>query len=952
MATNQDNHAVEASELAIPPHKLEIDQIFDEWDGAQQGLNESQASERLKRYGRNRIGQQHQVSAWEVILHQFQSPLIYVLLGALVLTTGISLFTTESRWSDAIVIGMVLVVNGTVGFLQEYRAEHAVAALMKMVAPKATVRRENTTREVDAETIVPGDVVILNEGRVVPADVRLMEVQSLQVNEAALTGESVPVNKSDQTMANSDDHLPPADQNNMAFMGTAVTAGHAAGIVVATGRQTQIGQIAQQVEKAGETQTPLQRRIHQLAIWITWGILSIAIAASLVGWMMGRSWAQMLTLAVALAVAAIPAGLPIVVTVALAIGVRRMAKLNAVIRHLPAVDTLGSCTTIVSDKTGTLTQNRMAVKSICAGGDEYEVTGEAYSHEGTIRKTRQTIEPGRHRPLYETLLAGVLCNNATIPDNVEANHEDGRDESRPSGDPMEIALLYAGLKAGMKRKELDNRYHRIDEVPFRTERRFMAVVVVPQSQDSKQNEPMVLVKGAPEAVLNMCTQAQSDNDHPAELNREQILSQNETMAGQGLRVLAMAVGQGDEMVKSIKSDEPDGLTYVGMQGLQDPPRSSAVKAVDDSHQAGIRVMMVTGDHGRTASAIAHQIHVDQPIQHQTPATTDIGDPENRSSLAQAVSGQDISDWPDDKLDEALDRTNVFARVKPTQKTRIVDRLKARNQVVAVTGDGVNDAPALKGAHIGAAMGSGTDVAKEASDMVISDDNFASVYQAVEQGRTAFRNIRMATFFLLSTGAADVLIILTALGLDWPLPLLPAQILWCNVVTNGIADVALAFEPGETALYRRPPRPPSEGILDARLLERLVLIGIWLSVGVLGVFLWKWGFNWQSWTGDSENLTIARTAALTTLVLFQKVHVFNCRSEDVSIFKKSLLANKVLLIGVMASLAVHIAAIYWPVTQKLLSLAPMSPGTWVIATVVALTAIIVNELHKKMRPRTR
>lgn len=925
-----------------PWHNREADAAIEALGSDRQGLKDDDASQRLERHGYNRIGQKREVSAWRVLLHQFKSPLIYVLLGALVVTVGMSLLTGEQRWADAIVIGLVLVVNGTVGFIQEYRAEHSVEALMKMVAPKALVRRDGQEQRVEAARIVPGDIVLLEEGSVVPADIRLIDAHSLQIDESALTGESVPVGKSDRVMVDSDAELPPDEQKNMAFMGTAVTAGHAEGMVTATGMATQIGGIARQVEETGETKTPLQRRIQRLAILITWGILAVSGAAMGIGLLMGYAWPQMITLAVALSVAAIPAGLPIVVTVALAIGVRRMARRHAVIRHLPAVDTLGSCTTIISDKTGTLTQNRMTVKSIFAAGKRYDVSGEARTTRGGIEHNGEAIEVSEHLAVEQLIRAGILCNDAKIGLSDEASEPDEQDaEDETSGDPMEVALLYAGTKAGLDPEELRSNYRAVDEVPFQTERRFMASI---REQEDDEG-PLVLIKGAPETVLGMCDTQRAADGSDNDLDRDMIERANDELAGEGLRVLAMAESRGESAAEAVQSDEPQGFTFLGLVGLLDPPRETAAQAVDDAHAAGIRVMMVTGDHARTASAISQMVHVDQPAAYQTEKRTQDSD-----ELPPSHTGKEIEDSSDEELDEMLEASNIYARVQPAQKTRIVSRLKDRGQIVAVTGDGVNDAPALKSAHLGAAMGSGTDVAKESSDMVITDDNFASVYSAVEQGRTAFRNIRMATFFLLSTGAADVLIILAALAMGWPLPLLAAQILWCNVVTNGIADVALAFEPGEKSLFRRPPRPPSEGVLDRLLLERLVLVGIWLSVGVLGMFVWKWGFDVQSWTGDEDKLTLARTAALTTLVLFQKVHVFNCRSEDVSIFRKPLLANKLLFIGVLVSLGVHIAAIHIPLTQQLLSLTPMDAQTWAVATCVALTAIIVNELHKRFRPR--
>jgi Ca2+-transporting ATPase len=776
------------------------------------------------------------------------------------------------------------------------------------------------------------------------------------VNEAALTGESVPVRKTDHALEDAEENLPPADQENMAFMGTAVTSGGAEGLVVATGPRTQLGQIAEDVRTAGDIQTPLQHRMDRLAKWIAVLILIVAAIAFGVGLLMGKSVTQMFLLAVSLSVAAIPAGLPVVMTVALAIGVRRMARQHAVIRHLPAVETLGSTTSILSDKTGTLTQNRMTVRHVIAGDDSLEVAGKALDTEGEIRRQDETIDVQGNRALYYTLLAGMLNNEAKLQHGAneeKGEDRDGEGDLQPTGDPMEAALLVSGLKAGLSRDELVDRYPKKDEVPFQTERRFSATIhEVPEDEDG----PLVLVKGAPEVILEMCQRRLTADGNEENLNREAGARQNEELARQGLRVLAMAIGRGNQAAERIKSDQPSGMTLVGMQGLLDPPRPEAIAAVDDCHAAGIRVAMVTGDHAQTAAAIARQIHLDWPPRYIGGQSSDRqgerrepdGDGEDAAAdgdrLPEVVTGQQLADMSDEELGDVINRVNVFARVKPDQKLRLVECLKEQGQIVAVTGDGVNDAPALKSAHLGAAMGkTGTDVAKEASDMVITDDNFSSIYSAVEQGRTAFRNIRMATFFLLSTGAADVIVILSALAMRWELPLLPAQILWCNVVTNGIADVALGFERGDKALYRRPPRPPSEGVLDRMMIERLVLVGIWLATGTLAVFWWVNSHR-------NDGLDLARVAALTTLILFQKVHVFNCRSEDVSIFKKSLFFNKVLFIGVLTSLGVHIAALYIPWTQQVLHFQPLPWRIWAVSVAVAATAIIVNEGHKWLRPR--
>ena len=892
-------------------YQTDAEEVLARVETSDEGLSDGEVNRRLEEYGPNSIRTDTEVSVGKVLLDQFTDPLIYVLIAALLVTLAIQSF------GDAIVIGLVLAVNATIGFIQEYKAETAVQSLMEMVSPKATVVRGGREQQIDAAKLVRGDLVLLEPGKVVPADLRLTRSDGLQVNEAALTGESVPATKTEETLSETEKDLPPADQSNMAFMGTAVTSGSGQGVVVATGEDTELGQIAEQIRGAEDVRTPLQQRMDRLAKWIAGIILVIAALAFAGGIVIGRSVTDMFLLAVSLSVAAIPAGLPVVMTVALAVGVRRMAQRNAIIRHLPAVETLGSCSAIVSDKTGTLTQNRMRVQSIVAGDEQYEISGD--------------LEPDKDSPLFKTLLCAALNNSAKLKSassgsDRHSDDESERNDSQGEGDPMEIALLSAARRMGMPRDKLLERYPLVDEIPFRTEQRFSATI----HEDNDNNAgTLVLVKGAPERIADMCSQVLHSDGETHDLDRKSLAEWNERLAENGLRVLAMAIGYGDEAADLIHGESPHGFIFVGMTGLSDPARPEAVEAVDACHRAGIRVLMVTGDHKTTATAIARQVHVDRF-------------PGRNGQSSAAYTGQEIADLADDELDEILEECNLFARVKPDHKVRIVNRLKAHDLIVAVTGDGVNDAPALKNAHLGVAMGrSGTDVAKEASDMVITDDNFSSVYAAVEEGRTAFRNIRMATFFLLSTGAADVLVILTSLVLRWPLPLLPAQILWCNVVTNGIADVALGFEKGDDSLYRRPPRPIGEGILDRMLIERLAIVAIWLTVGTLGVFYWVMRVD-----GD---IALSRTSALTTLVLFQTVHVFNCRSEDVSIFKTNLFSNKMLWLAVLTTL-VHVAAIYIPWTQILLDLKPLPWQVWLASIVVASTAIAVNELHKWLRPR--
>jgi cation-transporting P-type ATPase F len=704
------------------------DAVLEQLETQREGVSWEEAESRLEKHGPNTIRSDQEISVWKVLLDQFASPLIYVLLAALVVNLAIQ------HWADSIVIGAVLLINATIGFFQEYRAETAVQALMKMVSPKARVRRDGEERKIEGQKLVAGDIVMLAEGEVVPADIRLLECTSLQVNESALTGESVPVSKTAEPMPESEKELPPADQQNMAFMGTAITAGRAEGVITATGDETEFGKIAEGVREAGEIETPLERRMHRLANWIAAVILVVAAVAFAIGLWMGREIIDMFLLAAALAVSAIPEGLPVVVTVTLAIGVRRMARRHAVIRHLPAVETLGSTTVIVSDKTGTLTQNQMTVQHVVAGDHQYQLVREDLSLEGRIERDGEPVDVTEGSPLHEALLVGLLNNSAKLEEpNTHTTKDVDNQELQTQGDPMEVALLIAAVKAGLSREKLAQRYPQIDEVPFRTENRFSATIHgVPDDQEG----PLVLIKGAPERLLEMCQRRQNDSGDEVELDRDAFHQKNEELAAQGLRVLAMAIGRGQQAAESIKSDNPDGMTMVGMQGLLDPPRPEAIQAVDDCHRTGIRVIMVTGDHAQTAAAIAHQVHLDQPVGHGRDQTENNGSQssQNLEELPDVCHGQQLGDLSDDELDKRVRDFHIFARVKPAHKMQIVERLKTQQQIVAVTGDGVNDAPALKSAHLGVAMGqAGTDVAKEASDMVITDDNFASVYAAVEEG---------------------------------------------------------------------------------------------------------------------------------------------------------------------------------------------------------------------------
>lgn len=867
---------------------------------SESGLASQEAAARLQRWGPNTVEVDRGVNPWLVLLHQFTSPLIYILIAAMVVTISIR------HWADAIVIGLIVALNAIVGFAEEYRAENAVRALLAFVTPTATVLRDGREHEVESRTLVPGDIALISSGDLVPADLRLLRAVSLLVDEAPLTGESTPVSKRREAPL-SDGTIPLGDQRDMAFMGTTVSSGRGMGVVVATGSRTQVGSIATQIRHVARGVTPLQGRMAQFGRWIGIAVLSASAVIFALGWLQHVPPVDMFLSAVAIAVSAIPEGLPVVVTIAMAIGVRRMARRNAIIRRLAAVETLGSCTVIVSDKTGTLTENQMTVQAILAGGKRYAVTGPGRSLDGTITLDGEPVTMEESFPLRLTLEAGMLTNEASL--HVHDHTFVAR------GDPTEVALLVAGAKAGLARDVLLARYPVVVEVPFEPERRFSASI------HRDEEREIAFVKGAPERVIAMCdTMLTPDGHRP--LDSPLVLKDVHTMAGEGLRVLAMAVGVGREATERTVAGDPGSLAFIGLVGMLDPPRAEVVDAVANCRQAGIRILMVTGDHEATAAAIAQRIGL----------STD---------LPEVCTGTDLEGMSDEKLGEALQEIPVYSRVSPAQKLRIVNALRKQGEVVAVTGDGVNDAPALKSAHIGVAMGrTGTDVAKEASDIVLADDNFATIYAAVEEGRTAFANIRNTTFFLVSSGVGELIAIVTSLALGMPLPYLPAQILWLNLVTNGVQDVALAFEPGEREQYLKPPRDPGEGILSRLLLERTLIVGVVLASGTLGLFAWE--------LERGMSLGYAQVTALTTMVMFQIFHVGNCRSETRSVFRKSPFSNRFLFLGTAASIAIHVGATHFGPSQALLRLEPLHLETWLRMAVVASSVVLVVEMHKILR----
>ena len=790
------------------------------------GLRGREAEARLARYGPNQLEEEPPAPGWLVFLRQFRSPLIFILLLALAVTLLLG------EYLDASVIATVLVLNAVIGFTQERKAEGAVRALMQLVVPHARVVRDGREREIDSRDLVPGDVVLLESGVRIPADLRLASTTALQVDESLLTGESVPVTKTTDPVG-ADAVL--SDRSCMAYTGATVTAGRGAGVVVATGPRTELGAIAGLMRAEAVSATPLQLRMDHFAKIIGLAVGVAALVAFGSGVALGESVEDMFLVAVALAVSAVPEGLPVAVTITLAVGVRRMARRNAIIRRLPAVETLGSTTVIGSDKTGTLTENRMTVQEIWTPGHRYSLAGGIPDGEFLEGDEPAAIED--ERALHLTLLAGVMANEADL------HWSDG--ELATTGDPTEVALLLSALTAGLEAGDVRRAYPGFAEIPFEPVQQYSASI------RNRHEQHVVFVKGAPERVLGMCTEMLAD-EGPTALDHGKVAEAARELASRGQRVLAFAYRElGEPLGDASEVSEPHGLVFLGLQAMIDPPRAGVKDAIAACQTAGIRVVMITGDHVDTARAIADQLGIDK---------ADV-----------ALTGVELAELDDEALAERVGLVSVYARVSPEDKLHIVRALQARGEVVAVTGDGVNDAPALKAAEIGIAMGDkGTDVAREASEMVLADDNFVSIVSAVEEGRVTFDNIRKVTFFLVSTGTAEITAILVAVWLQWPLILLPAQLLWLNLVTNGLQDVALAFEPAEKGVLKRPPRRPGGGVLDRLMWERVGIAGLVMGAGMLVMFRWE--------LDSTGSLVRAQTVALTTMVVYQVFQAGNARSE--------------------------------------------------------------------------
>ena len=896
-------------------HYLPLAEIVDLLESdLENGLDVFEVKHRQERFGPNVLTPRKGKSPLVRFLLQFNNPLVYVLLAASVITGVLK------DWVDALIIFGVVLVNAIIGFVQEFRAEKAIEALAQTMTTEATVVRAGKTQRLPAAELVPGDVVWLQSGNKVPADLRLVRARDLQVAESALTGESVAVQKSaDLTLPHD---VPLADRRNMAYASTLVTYGQASDIVVATGDDTEVGRISQLISTAQELETPLTRQIAQFSRLVLYAVLALAAVTVGVGVWRGQSPLDTLLAAIALAVSAIPEGLPAAVTVTLAIGVSRMARRRAIIRKLPAVETLGSTTIICSDKTGTLTQNQMTVQQIVAGGTRYAVTGVGYAPTGQIRP-EGAAEPAASVALTQCLQAGLLCNDSAL---VE---KDGRWQAQ--GDPTEVALLVSARKGGLLPDVLLAQLPRLDTIPFESQHQYMATLHTagPSFPNSGR---IVYVKGAVEVILARCAFALDAAGSPGPLEADKIHQWVDEMAAQGWRVLACARGELPPGANHLThADLATGLTFLGLQGMMDPPRLEAVAAVQACQNAGIRVKMITGDHALTAAAIAQQIGLNNPCA-------------GAGSPRQCVlTGQELATYSDEQLVDLAEGTAVFARVTPEQKLRLVEALQARQHVVAMTGDGVNDAPALKQADIGVAMGvSGTDVAKEAADMVLADDNFASIEAAVEEGRGVYDNLTKIIAWTLPTNLGQGLVILAAIFTGVVLPILPAQVLWINMVTVAVLGLVLALEPKEPDVMRRPPRQPQAPILTRDLVIRVLIVGTLILVGAFGLF------EWEQMSGAS--LAQARTVAVNVVVMIELFYLFNCRSLKNSMFRIGVLSNPWVGVGVVAMVLLQLLFTYLPVLNGVFSSAPISLAAWGRILAVSIVAYVVVELEKYLRRR--
>ena len=894
------------------------------------GLTSGEVSQRRERYGYNELAEPPRPTFWNRLADQFKNFLVMILIVASV----ISLLLGDYLEAGAIMA--IVALNAVLGVIQESRAEEALAALKKMTAPEAVVIRDGRQQTIPTRELVPGDLVLLETGNYVPADVRLVEAVNLRIDEASLTGESIPVQKRADTVL--DRALPLGDRKNTAYMGTLVTYGRGRAVVISTGMNTQFGLIAQMVQSFENEPTPLQRKLEELGK--TLGIAALAVCAlvfvvgviryllnPIPGVTLLEEIVEMFIVAVSLAIAAVPEGLPAVVTICLALGMRRMVQRHALLRQLSAVEALGSSTVICSDKTGTLTQNAMTVVKLWLGGQEVNVTGKGYAPKGEFHRNGVQVDPRQDAGLSLLLQTVALCNDAFLE---TSGAEDSQLTYRMLGDPTEGALVVAAAKGGLWRHEMEENMPRVAEIPFEAERKRMTTIHKNDAAKSalpglEASAYLALVKGAPDLVLNLCTRWVKDGQvQPlTPEDRRRILDANAEMASQALRVLGAAArpladlppGEALEAA-GVERD----LVFVGLAGMIDPPRLEVKPAVDTARKAGIKSVMITGDYPNTALAIARQIDLLRPG-------------------GRALTGRELDELSDEQFSQMVEEVDVYARVSPQHKVRIVQALQGRGHIVSMTGDGVNDAPALKRADIGVAMGiTGTDVSKEAAAMVLTDDNYASIVSAIEEGRIIYSNIRKFVFYLLSANVGEILIIFLAALLGWPLPLTAIQLLVLNLVTDGAPALALGLEKGDPDIMNQPPRRPNEPVINKVMTWRILAQGVVDTIAVLAAF--QIGLH----MGDG-NLHHAQTMAFVTLSVSELLRAYSARSERYSLFRVGVFSNRFMQYAVLSSMAIILGIIYIPALDPVFNTTFLTLTDWGIIIPLMLLPFIASEITK-------
>ena len=907
------------------------------------GLSSEEARRRLQQYGPNELRERPRPTIWHMLLEQFSSFVVLILIAAAAISfiIGLQEYRTHgdtTEFVEALAILAIVFLNAVLGVIQERRAEEAFAALRRLAAPEARVLRDGHRVTIPARELVPGDLVILEAGNFVPADVRLVESVNLKIDESALTGESMPVDKDAETVL--EDEMPIGDRTNSAFMGTTVTYGRGMGLVVATGMHTQIGQIAEMIQSVEEEQTPLQRRLDQLGKTLGIAALIICGLVFLIGILRGQPPLEMFLIAVTLAVAAVPEGLPAIVTISLALGMREMIRRHALIRRLAAVETLGSATVICSDKTGTLTQNAMTVVRLYVSDLRLDITGESYQPIGEFRVDGRPANPKEHSEILALLMASLLCNDARLEVSGETAADGaapGRQTYRLVGDPTEGALVVAAAKAGLWREQVEARLPRVAEVPFDSARKRMSTIHrvlpaenVPPDDRIAEVERLLalvdtpyiaLVKGAPDLLLPLCTHIfEEGQEVPLTAARqEHILNVNRNLGREALRVLAVAYRRLNDLPRPVTAETVErDLVLIGLVAMRDPARPEVAPAIEKARRAGIRTAMVTGDYPDTAQAIAAEIGL-------------------LRQDGQVLSGADIEALSDEELARAVERTDVFARVSPAHKVRIVEAFQRLGHVVAMTGDGVNDAPALKKADIGVAMGiTGTDVSKETADMVLTDDNYVSIVAAVEQGRIIYSNIRKFVYYLLSCNLAEIAIIFIATLLGLPTPLTPIQLLWLNLVTDGAPALALGREKGDPDIMERPPRPPREPVINRSMRIALAMITVVLTATVLSAY--ALGMNWGG-------VALAETMAFMTLALSELPIAYTARSERYPLLKMGVFSNPSMQVAVATSFVLLMAVLYVPFLQPIFNTTLLGLREWSVILPLIFIPALAAELTK-------